>query len=249
MKLDCPEGSILSSHISCSDGKCETDAWPECSTRKTREELENESTESIRWMYSGDCYAAHIDYLDKDVDCHDDDIVMGDGDANIGHKSALLEESTAHGAFRKEHIFPCFDCKIFEWSAWTTSSPGRLTRVRGNNTIVDGSYEEDERDEAENVRLVRGNGNNTGSVYVTNSEGYHGPVCDNKWNHKAATVVCKELGFTGGIAKRNSYFGKEADFAMDEVECSGSETSILQCSHKIDFGDYTFYNVAGVDCY
>ena len=44
-------------------------------------------------------------------------------------------------------------------------------------------------------------------------------------------------------------FGKEADFAMDEVECSGSETSILQCSHKIDFGDYTFYNVAGVDCY
>ena len=109
---------------------------------------------------------------------------------------------------------------MFEWSAWSTSSSGRLSRVRGDNTIVEGSYQEAVKAEDGDVSLVGGNGNNTGNVYVTNKEGYHGPVCDDQgWNNNAATVVCKELGFTGGIAKRESYFGNVDDlFAIDDVK-------------------------------
>ena len=157
--------------------------------------------------------------------------------------------STGQGAFRQEYIFPCLDCGMFEWSAWSTSSQGRLKRVRGNNTIVAGSYQEAERPEGVNVSLVGGNGNNTGNVYVTNSEGYHGPVCDTWWDNNDALVVCKELGFIGGTAKEDSYFGNgDKPFAMDNVQCSGSETSIVQCKYR----HYAYCGVeyaAGVVCY
>jgi len=267
VKLDCAEGSILSYNVRCADGKCDTEAWPECSTRETKEEIENEK--NIRWVYSN-CSATNIPYLYTRIDCgaaghktpllkeyldsrdiDDDNEIIDCGyhyddcdiDVDEAGKTDFLKDLD-QGALRREYIFPCLDCAMFEWSAWSTSSPGRLSRVRGDNTIVEGSYQEAVKDEDGDVSLMGGNGNSTGNVYVTNKEGYHGPVCDDQfWNNNAATVVCKELGFTGGIAKRKSYFGNVDDlFAIDDVYCSGSETSILQCDYR------TYYYNAYADC-
>jgi len=243
MKFDCQE-TESSYQISCSDGKCYTDDWPECSNRKTKEEMEKD--EKIHWLYS-ECIPLKIPYLNATLDCNATDVI-DDDDYGAGHKTVILEEITGEGVFRQEYMFPCLDCRIFEWSPWSYSIPGRFERERGNNTIVAGSYQKRERETS--IRLLGGNGNNTGNVYVTNSEGYHGPVCDDDdWNDNAATIVCKELGFSFGSSTKNSYFGNNdsGKFAMDDVSCFGNEQSILQCNH-VTGANCRFDEVAGVIC-
>ena len=46
-------------------------------------------------------------------------------------------------------------------------------------------------DEQVNVKLIGGNGNSSGNVFVVNRNGYFGPVCDDYWGDTEASVVCK----------------------------------------------------------
>ena len=77
------------------------------------------------------------------------------------------------------------------------------------------------------VELV-GGGLYIGNVFVNGR-----PVCDDQWDLTDAGVVCGSL-FENGIAleaTRESRFGEvEDDFSMDDVQCRGNETSILQCT-------------------
>ena len=42
--------------------------------------------------------------------------------------------------------------------------------------------------------LIGGNGVSSGNVFVVNSNGFYGPVCDDGWTDTEATVVCKYEG-------------------------------------------------------
>ncbi|MEQ2205495.1 hypothetical protein XENOCAPTIV_000707 [Xenoophorus captivus] len=61
--------------------------------------------------------------------------------------------------------------------------------------------------------------------------GQWGTVCDDNWNIRAATVVCRELGF--GSAKEalsGGRMGQGVGYVhMNEVECSGFEKSLTEC--------------------
>ena len=66
-------------------------------------------------------------------------------------------------------------------------------------------------------------------------------MCDDDWDDKDATVVCRMLGFNSGTpvwgpnaGDGHGPFGNvtSADFIMDDVECTGTEQSILDCPHK-----------------
>ena len=58
------------------------------------------------------------------------------------------------------------------------------------------------------------------------------PVCDDYWGDTNAGVVCRMLGYAGGVGVTGSYFGRQgAVFVMDDVMCAGSEDSILDCAH------------------
>ena len=58
-------------------------------------------------------------------------------------------------------------------------------------------------------------------------------VCDDYWDDTDATVVCRMLGFSFGKAVTSSHFGvASTDFMMDDVFCSGQETSLLDCPHS-----------------
>ena len=56
-------------------------------------------------------------------------------------------------------------------------------------------------------------------------------MCDDQWDLLDAQVVCNQLGLGPAIAAtKSSFFGlAEGDFGIDNVECFGSEDSILDC--------------------
>ncbi|KAL4000769.1 C-C motif chemokine 3 [Sarotherodon galilaeus] len=93
------------------------------------------------------------------------------------------------------------------------------------------------------------------SYYDYNSYSYRygswGTVCDDGWDLKDAEVVCRELNC--GIALEalgSAYFGQGTETIMlDDVDCSGSETSLNDCRHRgLRTHDCSHSEDAGVVC-
>jgi len=65
-------------------------------------------------------------------------------------------------------------------------------------------------------------------------------ICDDYWGHKDARVVCRSLGLGRALeATKYNRFNTTSntdddDFAMDNVGCVGTETSLDQCPHTAD---------------
>ena len=58
-----------------------------------------------------------------------------------------------------------------------------------------------------------------------------GTVCDDNWDLKEATVVCRQLGYGKAMrAVKNAAFREESGpLWYDIVRCTGRETSLTQC--------------------
>ena len=88
-----------------------------------------------------------------------------------------------------------------------------------------------------------------GNVFAVNSNGYLGPVCDDIWTSTHANVVCRQLGYSYGDAYLYSHWGSvSSNFAMDNVQCSGNEMYLQECSYSIS-DDCGSDEGAGVHCY
>ena len=108
------------------------------------------------------------------------------------------------------------------------------------------------------MRLMNSN-NNTGSQYEGRIEIYHngawGTICDHDWDLVDAQVACRMLGFSGALrAVNNAYYGKGTGRVwLDNVECTGNETSLLNCQHRrfgsVDSSCRDHHNDAGVVCF
>jgi len=98
------------------------------------------------------------------------------------------------------------------------------------------------------LELVGGSGAHEGNIFWKGK-----PVCDdtfhdNSHGQRNANVVCRMLGFSGGRFTRKSHFGRVPDdFSMDDVECVGTEQSILDCPH-VDVDNCNGNEGAGVIC-
>ena len=123
------------------------------------------------------------------------------------------------------------------------------------------------------VRLF-GSTTRTGTVQVCVNHTW-GSICDRSWDSQDATVICRQLGLTpignidvvlyvaaclglicvysqGAIPRLNAYYGRTpGPIWLDYLGCTGSESSILSCTHNgiasmsyfCDHGDD-----AGVEC-
>ena len=83
-----------------------------------------------------------------------------------------------------------------------------------------------------NIRLVGGSHYGEGRVEI-NHEGTWGTICDDGWDINDAHVACRSLGFVDATeAKKEAFFGQgSGDIWLDDVNCAGTESNLMQCSH------------------
>ncbi|XP_072292916.1 neurotrypsin [Eucyclogobius newberryi] len=83
------------------------------------------------------------------------------------------------------------------------------------------------------VRLVGADGPWEGRVEIY-SGGNWGTVCDDNWTELNAQVVCRQLGISGkgDGPPEGSYEEGRGLILLDEVQCKGTEHSLLACSHS-----------------
>ncbi|NP_999762.1 scavenger receptor cysteine-rich protein type 12 precursor [Strongylocentrotus purpuratus] len=101
-----------------------------------------------------------------------------------------------------------------------------------------------------NVRLADGNSPAEGRVEVY-FDGQWGTVCDDNWGLQNGHVICRAVGFGKAIAVTDrARFGRgQGPIYLDNINCTGSETSLLNCSHSgLGTHDCDHSEDAGVIC-
>lgn len=67
---------------------------------------------------------------------------------------------------------------------------------------------------------------------VVEHYGTNGTVCSDSWDDNDATVFCKQLGYKGGFQLGRSYsFFSSTPVWITDLNCTGKEDSIFNCSH------------------
>ncbi|XP_055362527.1 scavenger receptor cysteine-rich type 1 protein M130-like isoform X1 [Betta splendens] len=87
------------------------------------------------------------------------------------------------------------------------------------------------------LKLVNGTDRCSGRVEILHNNRW-GTVCGNDFDMRDAQVVCRTIDCGSPLTiKHNAFFGKgEAQIWLEDVNCSGNETSLVHCQHR-SFGE------------
>ena len=89
-----------------------------------------------------------------------------------------------------------------------------------------------------------------GTVEVCFNNTY-GSICHNLWNENDARVVCRDLGFSSEntTALINAHYGSSSGpIYLNNVQCTGDEASLMNCSTVREIDGCTHEQDAGVSC-
>ena len=85
------------------------------------------------------------------------------------------------------------------------------------------------------ARLVGGPSVREGvlQVYYNNTWGW---VCDDQWDKRDADVVCRMMGYTeaSSVPGKSSAINQSDLIWMNNVQCTGNETSLFSCVHGLN---------------
>lgn len=78
-----------------------------------------------------------------------------------------------------------------------------------------------------------------------------GTICDDMWDNKEATVVCRWLGYSyGSVLSRGSFRPGVGPIWLDNTLCNGTENNLMQCKHRgIGTHNCDHKEDAGVICF
>ena len=89
------------------------------------------------------------------------------------------------------------------------------------------------------LRVRNPNSTYPGSQYEGIVEVYHngewGTICNRNWNYHTAFVACRTAGFNSAVRAvlDATYFGGGVgQVQLDNVQCTGSEATLWDCSHS-----------------
>ena len=93
----------------------------------------------------------------------------------------------------------------------------------------------------------------TGRVEIKSFDYDWGGLCDDGFRLEEAHVICREAGYDMGAQEAliGSQFGKRQNgqILLDELDCKGNETSILECKfHPWTVNDCSDNEWSGVIC-
>ncbi|XP_035663840.1 neurotrypsin-like [Branchiostoma floridae] len=100
------------------------------------------------------------------------------------------------------------------------------------------------------VRLIGGQNSSEGRVEVRPGNGDWGTVCDDGLDNRYAQVVCRQLGYRGGVSRVGGVFPEgTGNIWLDNLSCAGNESSVADCEIS-RWGDHdcTHKEDAGVVC-
>jgi hypothetical protein len=69
------------------------------------------------------------------------------------------------------------------------------------------------------------------------TNGVFGSLCTNAWDGAVAAVICRELGYRGGLGQEGYGYYPFESFYIDG--CAGTEDSLLQCKGATPLAPYS----------
>ncbi|XP_062575344.1 scavenger receptor cysteine-rich domain superfamily protein-like isoform X2 [Saccostrea cucullata] len=96
------------------------------------------------------------------------------------------------------------------------------------------------------VRLMSGSSPDEGLVEVLVNDQWRG-VCSNGWDKAAASMACRNVGYSGGFPVSPSIYlnRQKKTWSLNSMSCNGNEDSLLKCARS----GSSSCNLAGVMCY
>jgi len=79
-------------------------------------------------------------------------------------------------------------------------------------------------------------------------QGTWGTVCDDSFTVEDANVACRQMGYTSGTSYTFGGDGGGMPILVDDMQCSGNEASLLDCSALWGSHNCGHYEDAGVIC-
>ncbi|KAM8754641.1 scavenger receptor cysteine-rich type 1 protein M130 [Acanthopagrus schlegelii] len=134
------------------------------------------------------------------------------------------------------------ELQILKNGIWTKHTPRKITEDVWCDQMSCGGHINYKADSGElkcsdkiSVTLMSNSTKCYGEVHINKNGSYY-PVCATDWSKKDADVVCEELqcGKVISTEKRQRRDNKPTKGIMDNVECSGNESSLWHCKAKRD---------------